>query len=133
MQCYYRHSYHNDPFIHIGEQDLTAHVDFTALEKKGDELGLTQLGFTQQGLFLMALGLGDRLSVLSTTQSAEAATAKDIQKIMMRREALQQLISPMGLGNFGVLIQGKGLTQKEIARPLKGLTTPPMFRPSASR
>lgn len=127
LQCYYRHSHHNDPFIHIGEQDLTAHIDFTALEKQGDELGLTQLGFTQQGLFLMALGLGDRLSTLSTTQSAEAATAKDIQKIMMRREALQQLISPMGLGNFGVLIQGKGLTQKEIARPLKGLTIPPMF------
>lgn len=46
---------------------------------------------------------------------------------MMRREALQQLISPMGLGNFGVLIQSKGLTKTEIARPLKGLTIPPMF------
>lgn len=129
LQCYYRHSHHNDPFIHVGEQDITAHVDFTALEKKGDVLGLQKLGFTQQGLFLMALGLGDRLAALSgpTAQSTETATAQNIQSIMMHREALQQLISPMGLGNFGVLIQAKGLTQAEIARPLKGLTIPPMM------
>ena len=128
LQCYYRHSHHNDPFIHVGEQDLTAHVDFTSLEKQGEELGLATLGFTQQGVFLMALGLGDRLQQLShSTEPNQPVTGQAIQKIMMQREALQQLISPMGLGNFGVLIQGKGLTQTEIARPLKGLTIPPMY------
>ncbi|MEL6490535.1 MAG: SAM-dependent methyltransferase [Cyanobacteria bacterium J06621_3] len=128
LQCYYHHSYHSNPFIHVGEQDITAHVDFTALENKGDELGLQKLGFVQQGLFLMALGLGDRLQKLSAPPDpTQPATGQTIQKVMMRREALQQLISPMGLGNFGVLIQGKGLNQKEIARPLKGLTIPPMF------
>ncbi|MEL6882421.1 MAG: class I SAM-dependent methyltransferase, partial [Cyanobacteria bacterium J06607_10] len=71
--------------------------------------------------------LGDRLADLSQTNNTEPATGQDIQAIMRRREALQQLISPMGLGNFGVLIQSKGLTQAEIARPLKGLTIPPMF------
>lgn len=127
LQCYYQHSHHNDPFIHIGEQDITAHVDFTALEKQGEQLGLKKLGFLQQGLFLMALGLGDRLAALSQIENTKPATGKDIQSIMRRREALQQLISPMGLGNFGVLIQGKGLTKSETARPLKGLTIPPMF------
>ena len=126
LQCYYRHSHHNDPFIHVGEQDITAHVDFTALENRGEEVGLQKLGFTQQGLFLMALGMGDRLSALSNP-AGQIASGQNIQQIMMRRDALQQLISPMGLGNFGVLIQGKGLTQKEIARPLKGLTIPPMM------
>ena len=126
LQCYYQHGHHNDPFIHVGEQDITAHVDFTSLEIRGEEIGLQKLGFTQQGLFLMALGLGDRLSALSNP-SDQIATGQNIQQIMMRRDALQQLISPMGLGNFGVLIQGKGLTQKEIARPLKGLTIPPMM------
>ena len=126
LQCYYQHAHHNDPFIHVGEQDITAHVDFTALENRGEEVGLQKLGFTQQGLFLMALGLGDRLSALSNP-SDQIATGQNIQQIMMRRDALQQLISPMGLGNFGVLIQGKGLTQTEIARPLKGLTIPPMM------
>ncbi|MGC1308776.1 MAG: class I SAM-dependent methyltransferase [Phormidesmis sp.] len=128
LQCYYRHAHHDDPFAHVGEQDITAHVNFTALENQGEAVGLQKIGFTQQGLFLMALGLGDRLSTLSRpTDFEQTAKAIDIQKIMMRREALQQLISPMGLGNFGVLIQGKGLTPTEIARPLKGLTIPPMM------
>ena len=128
LQCYYRHSHHSAPFIHIGEQDITAHVDFTALEKQGDALGLQKMGFTQQGLFLMALGLGDRLQQLShPIDPYQQATGQYILIMMMRREALQQLISPMGLGNFGVLIQSKGLTKTEIARPLKGLTIPPMF------
>ncbi|NJM97909.1 MAG: class I SAM-dependent methyltransferase [Phormidesmis sp. RL_2_1] len=143
LQCYYRHRHHNDPFAYLGEQDITAHVNFTALERYGENVGLQKLGFTQQGLFLMALGLGSRLAHLgrpSAEQTApqttpqtipqttpQTASAQDIQAIMHRREALQQLISPMGFGNFGVLIQGKGLTLKEIARPLKGLTIPPMM------
>ncbi len=128
LQCYYRHAHHDDPFAHVGKQDITAHVDFTALENKGHEVGLEKIGFVQQGLFLMALGLGDRIAKLSNpSQPEQAATGKTIQAIMMRREALQQLISPMGLGNFGVLIQGKGLSKTEIARPLRGLTIPPMF------
>ncbi|MEM8506021.1 MAG: class I SAM-dependent methyltransferase [Cyanobacteria bacterium P01_D01_bin.1] len=127
LQCYYKHSHHSDPFIHVGEQDITAHVDFTALEKQGTKVGLQQLGFTQQGLFLMALGLGDRLNKLSQINSTRSAKPTDIQAIMQRRESLQQLINPMGLGNFGVLIQSKGLTPKEIARPLKGLTIPPLM------
>lgn len=128
LQCYYSHSHHNDPFAHVGEQDITAHVDFTALETVGESVELEKVGFTQQALFLMALGLGDRLAKLSQPLSPEkTATGKTIQAVMMRREALQQLISPMGLGNFGVLIQAKGLTKTEIAKPLKGLTIPPMM------
>ncbi len=132
LQCYYQHAHHNDPFIHVGEQDITAHVDFTTLEAYGREVGLHKIGFTQQGLFLMALGLGDRLAQLSHltadgSTSNPVATGKTIQATMMRREALQQLISPMGFGNFGILIQSKGLTPTEIARPLKGLTIPPMI------
>ncbi len=127
LQCYYQHGHHDDPFAYVGEQDITAHVDFTALENYGEEVGLSKIGFTQQGLFLMALGLSDRLSQLSNPQANQTATAKTIQAVMMRRDALQQLISPLGFGNFGVLIQGKGLTPKEIARPLKGLTIPPMM------
>ncbi|MEO1397043.1 MAG: SAM-dependent methyltransferase [Cyanobacteria bacterium J06634_5] len=134
LQCYYQHNHHNDLFAYVGQQDITAHVNFTALERHGDALGLEKIGFTQQGLFLMALGLGDRLATIAQPGAQPVAASKeqaakpiDIQSIMRRREALQQLISPMGLGNFGVLIQGKGLMQKEIARPLKGLTIPPLM------
>ena len=120
LQCYYRHRHHNDPYIHVGEQDITAHVNFTALERQGERCGLTNLGFTQQGLFLMALGLGDRLTALSQSATANPTA---IHQLLQHREALHRLIDPMGLGNFGVLIQAKGLTQSEQISGLKGLRT----------
>jgi SAM-dependent MidA family methyltransferase len=100
LQCYFEHKRHDNPYINLGRQDITAHVDFTALEKWGEKVGLSEIGFTRQGMFLMALGLGDRLMELSSG-------AIDIQMIFARRDALHQLIDPTGLGGFGVLVQGK--------------------------
>ncbi len=120
LQCYYQHSYHNDPYSHVGEQDITAHVNFTALELWGSQVGLTKLGWIEQALFLMALGLGDRISALSK-DSTDSTTA---QTLLRRRDALQTLINPMGMGNFGVLLQGKGLTVTQQAQHLRGFTIP---------
>jgi SAM-dependent MidA family methyltransferase len=116
LQCYYQHRHHSDPYLYIGEQDITTHVDFTSLQRQ--DTGLTTVGFTQQGLFLMSLGLGDRLSQISQT---EATSTRDLQDRLQRRDALHQLINPMGLGGFGVLIQSKGLTRNEQLQSLKGL------------
>lgn len=113
LQCYYQHRYHDNPYVNIGYQDLTAHVDFTALELKGELSGLEKVGFTQQGLLLMALGLGDRLNELSGGKF-------NLQEIVQRRDALHQLIDPLGLGRFGVLIQSKALTGQET-KNLQGL------------
>ena len=117
LQCYYQHRRHANPYANLGYQDITAHVDFTALERQGELCNLTTLGFTQQGLFLMALGLGDRLNELSSGKY-------NITEIFQRRDALHQLIDPTGLGGFGVLIQGKNLSS---TRSLQGLTTPAML------
>ncbi|MBF2034261.1 MAG: class I SAM-dependent methyltransferase [Leptolyngbyaceae cyanobacterium T60_A2020_046] len=119
LQCYWQQRHHDDPLYAVGQQDITAHVDFTALERQGERCGLTTLGFTQQGLFLMALGLGDRLSAI-----AQAKTA-DINQALRRRDALHRLIDPTGLGNFGVLVQGKGL-DAAVHKPLKGWAVPPL-------
>ncbi len=118
LQCYYQHRHHDNPYINIGRQDITAHVDFTALERWGDRCGLQKIGFTQQGLFLMALGIGDRIATVSNI------TGQSIQEILRRREALHQLINPQGLGGFGVLIQGKKLTEAETGQNLQGLSFP---------
>ena len=115
LQCYYQHRYHSDPFVNLGLQDITTHVNFTALENQGKSLGLETLGFTQQGLFLMSLGLGDRLVELSTGKFSVA-------EIFKRRDALHQLIDPTGLGKFGVLLQGKGLSITQKTRSLKGFS-----------
>lgn len=120
LQCYYRHRHHNNPYINIGHQDITAHVNFTALEKQGELSGLAKIGSTQQCLFLMALGLGDRISALSTKD----AEVLDIGTFLKRRDALHQLIDPMGLGGFEVLLQCQGLTDSEKARSIKGFTIP---------
>lgn len=117
LQCYYHHRHHNNPYINIGLQDITAHVDFTALERWGDRCGLNKVGFIQQGLFLMALGLGERIASLSYQQQS-------LSDLLQRRESLHQLIDPSGLGGFGVLVQSKGLQDHEKSQPLKGLTVP---------
>jgi SAM-dependent MidA family methyltransferase len=116
LQCYYRHAYHNDPYINIGNQDLTAHVDFTALQNQGELLGLQTVGFIQQGLFLMALGLGDRIAAISHHDN------KDVRSLLHCRQNLHQLIDPMGLGKFGVLIQSQGLLDRENSILLTGLS-----------
>ena len=121
LQCYYQHRHHNNPFINIGRQDITAHVNFTALERWGELCGLEKLGFTQQGLFLMALGLGERIAALS---AIDATDGKAIVEVLQRRDALHQMINPMGLGGFGVLIQSKGLNSKEMEYSLQGLREP---------
>jgi SAM-dependent MidA family methyltransferase len=115
LQCYYQHAYHNDPYINIGNQDLTAHVDFTALQNYGELLGLETVGFIQQGMFLMALGLGDRIAAISSDDG-------DLQSLLSRRQNLHQLIDPMSLGKFGVLIQSKNLTAREGNVLLQGLS-----------
>ena len=120
LQCYYRHRYHSNPYINVGRQDLTAHADFTALEKQGELCGLEMMGFTQQALFLMILGVGDRIASLS----ANDAQVLDLTTFLRRREALHQLIDPMGLGGFGVLVQCQGLSTGEKGEKLKGLRVP---------
>jgi SAM-dependent MidA family methyltransferase len=104
LQCYSQQSHHNDPYWAIARQDITAHVNFTALQKHGQTCGLENIGFTQQGLFLMGLGLGDRLNANT------ASTHLDFLEILRRRDAIHSLINPLGLGGFGVLLQLKNGT-----------------------
>ncbi|NEO28024.1 MAG: class I SAM-dependent methyltransferase, partial [Kamptonema sp. SIO4C4] len=120
LKCYYQHRHHDNPYINLGYQDITAHVNFTALEKYGEMYQLEQQGFTQQAIFLMALGLGDRLADLSSGQY-------NVQQVLHRRDALHQLIDPNGLGGFGVLVQSKGLTPEQKAEPLLGLNIPDLI------
>jgi SAM-dependent MidA family methyltransferase len=117
LQCYYQHRHHDNPYINIGQQDITAHVDFTALSSWGERCGLKNIGWTQQGLFLMALGIGERLAALSSQQ-------QPISQLLQRREGLHQLINPGGLGNFGVLVQSRRLTEQEASQTLQGLVVP---------
>ncbi len=121
LQCYHQHQVASDPYVNIGLQDITAHVDFTTLERCGSEVGLRPAGLTTQAFFLMLLGIGDRIAALSQT---ETQNIKEINNRLQTREALHRLINPMGLGNFQVLMQSKSLTDVEESRSLQGFTQP---------
>ncbi|MFQ5664250.1 MAG: class I SAM-dependent methyltransferase [Terriglobia bacterium] len=101
--AYRSHRAHEDWLAWPGQQDMTAHVNFSALEARGRELGLTPLGYTQQTQFLLALGRASGFADLPGSEVSE------IEQRAARLE-LKQLIHPEGFGEvFKVLIQAKGL------------------------
>ena len=111
LHCYYRHTVGTNPYLRVGGQDITSHVDFTTLMQQGESYGLTTLGFTTQEHFLRNLGLEAFLKAL---------TARDLpqHQRMANQMAMRQLAKPEGLGGLRVLVQGKG-----VGRPsLDGLT-----------
>lgn len=101
LLAYRRHRASEDFYASPGEQDLTAHVNFTALEMWGKRAGLERLGFVSQAQFLMALGRANGFADLYDEEQSEA------EKIRARL-MLKTLIFPEGMGEtFRVLIQGK--------------------------
>ncbi|HIK19779.1 MAG TPA: SAM-dependent methyltransferase [Synechococcus sp. M44_DOE_062] len=122
LLAYRQHGSYTDPYVRVGSQDLTAHVDFTTLEQVGESLGLRYLGFTRQSNFLVNLGLTERLAALSQMGNPVDGEAVDVGQVLQRRHALHALLDPMGLGGFGVLVQAKGLTPSEYAHPLRGFS-----------
>ena len=119
LQCYASHQVHDDPYINLGRQDITSHVDFTTLIEGGESLGLHKEGFTKQANFLAALGIGERLVALADPAYRVQAGLTTKQQLA-EYEALQRLINPTVLGNFGVLIQSRHVPT--LTQPLTGLS-----------
>jgi SAM-dependent MidA family methyltransferase len=71
LMCHYRHRAHDDPFLWPGLQDITAHVDFTAVAEAGSAAGLDVLGYTSQAHFLLDCGLDRLLLAAGPTDSAD--------------------------------------------------------------
>jgi SAM-dependent MidA family methyltransferase len=110
LLCFYRQSASSDPYSRIGEQDITASVDFTTLRRAGDAAGLRTLACTDQASFLVRMGIGDGL-----TSSADEG---EMEEYFARREAVMALLDPARLGRITVLLQGKGVPDA----PLQGFT-----------
>ncbi len=99
LLCYYKHQLVEDPYINIGDQDITAHVNFSSVKKWGEDLGLKTLGFCQQGIFLISLGIDDIIQELY----------KDSPDYLFEVAKIKRLIFPGTLGeSHKVLIQYKG-------------------------
>lgn len=101
LMCHYRHHAHGDPFFLPGLQDITAHVDFTAMAIAAAEQGLDVLGYTSQAGFLLNAGIGALL--LRTSP-------EDAKAYLPQARAVQKLTSPSEMGElFKVLAVGKNV------------------------
>jgi SAM-dependent MidA family methyltransferase len=108
LLAYQNHRASEDFYRAPGEQDLTAHVNFTALESWGKRSGLETDGFTSQTAFLLALGQGNEFADLYDEGQSEADRMK-------ARLQLKTLIYPEGMGErFQVLIQRKGVASPAL-------------------
>lgn len=107
LMCHYRQRVHADPLVLIGLQDITAHVDFSALAEAALEGGLELRGYTSQARFLIDCGILDLLAELDPANVARYAPAC---------AAVQKLLSPSEMGElFKAIAFGRG-----IAAPLIG-------------
>lgn len=99
LTCYYRHQLSDNPYVNIGKQDITAHVNFSALIRRGNELGMEEAEFTTQANFLISHGLIEKVEEIERSD----ITGKEKLKI---RLAVKNLIMPGAMGErFRVLIQ----------------------------
>jgi SAM-dependent MidA family methyltransferase len=88
-----------------GEQDLTAHINFTDLIRAGEESGFRTLFFDRQAKFLLALGAGEDPLIQTAPRSIEE---------LQQREDARRLILPDGIGeDIRVLVQGRGLSDDD--------------------
>jgi SAM-dependent MidA family methyltransferase len=105
LMCHYRHHAHPEPFYLPGLQDVTAHVDFTAMALASHGAGLDVLAYMNQASFLLAAGIGDLL--LQTSP-------EDALRYLPQARAVQKLVSPAEMGElFKVLVVGKGVQLPE--------------------
>lgn len=102
LMCHFRHHSHDQPLVLAGIQDITAHVDFTAMADAALEGGLDVLGYTNQARFLLNTGLAERLQSLMSRPDDPATPAT--------LSAVQKLVSEAEMGElFKVLAVGRGL------------------------
>ena len=105
LMAYVRHRAHDDPFVNVGRQDLTAHVDLTAVEGAAARAGLTTIGITTQAEFLTGLGLGELLP------SAQAQPEATLQSYLELRSSIIRLLDPRATGAFRVMAFGRGMPE----------------------
>lgn len=105
LLCYHKHLYNDNPYQHIGEQDITAHVNFSSVKKWGEDYGFKTVGYSPQGTYLISSGI-DKLIVERYADSPDYLS--EVSKI-------KGLIMPQGMGeSHNILIQYRGEGSMEL-------------------
>jgi SAM-dependent MidA family methyltransferase len=99
LVCYYKHQDSENPYEHVGMQDISAHVNFSAIKKWGEEAGFKTIGYCSQGTFLVSLGIDEVMKERFSSSEDSFAGPGNVSS----------LISPDGFGEtHKVLAQYKG-------------------------
>lgn len=110
LACHYRHRMHGDPFYLPGLQDITAHVDFSALARAAGAAGLDVLGYANQAQFLINCGI---------TELLEKEDPADTRRYLPAASAVHKLLAPSEMGElFKFLALGRG-----VEAPLLGFAS----------
>jgi len=115
LMCHYRHRAHDDALILAGLQDITAHVDFTALAEAAHDSGMSVSGYTNQAQFLLATGITGAMAGLNEED--------DLQRQIEIAQQIKKLTLPHEMGElFKVLALTKNLEQILVEKPLLGFS-----------
>ena len=107
LMTYYKHASGSDPYVRIGEQDMTSHIDFTAAILAGERKKLRFEALVSQRDFLLNLGFDIFLQAL-------AGKGLSYLDHTANRFSMLELIREVGMGNFKVLIQSRGVAAARL-------------------
>jgi SAM-dependent MidA family methyltransferase len=108
LLAYVGHRAHENVLANVGRQDLTAHVDLTAVERAATNNGLGLIGRTTQAEFLVALGLGEMLEAIQRDPRTS------IEEYLALRSSVVRLLDPAATGKFAVLAFGRNFPHTEL-------------------
>ncbi len=108
LMCYFQHTINENPYQHIGSQDITVHVNFSALKSQGEKHGIQLTGFTSQAHFLHGLGIVDEIRKLELAGKADPVNTRKNAFIV------QSLLMNLGT-KIRVLIQHKGILRPQLS------------------
>ena len=125
LLCYYRHTLNSDPLRHVGEQDITSHVDFTSVARAGEAAGLRTVGLVSQRRFLANLDWEELRREVAAAQISQEERGANLR-------ALDALVDAEGLGRILALVQQRGLDDLVplglVGGPGAGWERPPLRR-----
>ena len=126
LQTHYRHMAGLSPYQHVGRQDMTAHVDFTAVEDEGARVGLRAIGMMTQRQLLKSCGID---AIASQLRGAGLPA----RELAVNLHGIREIVRPDGLGGFRVLFQERRTGASSVAdiRPSRSqmarLPVPPVL------
>ncbi len=115
MLCYHKHKVEDNPYERLGEQDITTHINFSALMERGEELGLDTVWFGEQYRFLLSAGIVEEFEAIETSSLSEK------EKLSLRLTIKRLIMPEGGMGDtFRVLVQSRGMADPTLGC-LKGI------------